>query len=89
MSALERLIMLAEFARQGKTVTADDLQVVIDEIDLWQDALIVGRENARTQLKMTLRKWSAFCGVSPTNMSKWTCGQQEREPDIICRGPIE
>ena len=54
-----------------------------------QDALINARENARKDYGMTLRKFAAFCGVSPSFVSKWTDIGPHSEPDIVCRRPEE
>lgn len=59
------------------------------ERDRLVEAMKVLRRNLRHSHGMTLRAFAQCAGVSPTQMSAWTCEPIDRPPDFICRGPMD
>lgn len=67
----------------------NELVIAQEQIESLELALTIARENARTQLGMTLRKFAALCGHSPTQISKWTGTTPSGQPDFVRRSECE
>jgi len=61
----------------------DNPKEIIEQRDELRSALCVARENGRNQLGLTLRKFAALCGRSPSWISRWTNSDIDGPPDLI------
>jgi len=61
----------------------DNPKELIEQRDELRSALCVARENGRNQLGLTLRKFAALCGRSPSWISRWTNSDIDGPPDLV------
>jgi len=82
---LENALAIGQVKHIGLMEVVSGIDQLAEERDELRSALCIARANALQQHGMTLRKFSALCGHSPTWVSRWTAKDCDSPPDIVCR----